>query len=97
MADFRVLLASAMGVAALGVAGCASTGEEAVMASAEGEGSDSDIICRRVHEVGSRLSSRQCKTREEWDREAEEAREAMERNDGRGIGDPGGPVFGPGF
>ncbi len=66
------------------------------VADADAGGAATDIICRRVHEVGSRLSSRQCMTRAEWDAQAEQAREAMERNNERGVGSAGGPVMGPG-
>ncbi len=96
MADIRILIASAVGVVSMGAAGCATTSDEMQMASADGEGQGSDLICRRIHEVGSRLSTRQCKTREEWDAEAEAAREAMERNGRIGVGDAGGPVMGGG-
>lgn len=79
MIDLRILgLAAAMAV--LGASGCASTGD-GTMEMAEGEGDPSEVVCRRIHEVGSRVASRECKTRAEWDREADEARDAMRRND----------------
>lgn len=79
MIDLRVLgIAAAMAV--LGASGCASSGD-GTMAMAEGEGDPSEVICRRIHEVGSRVASRECKTREAWDREADEARESMQRNE----------------
>ena len=61
------------------IGGCATTTDSGTeMASASS--SDAELICRRVHEVGSRLSSRACKTREEWDQEAAAAQEALERS-----------------
>ena len=72
------VIAALAGVACLMVGGCATTGSgETALAQ---NGSDQEeLICRRVHEVGSRLSSRACKTREEWENEAVSAQEAMER------------------
>ena len=92
MLDIKVLVAGFAATALFGVAGCATANEGTDVAAAEG--SDTDVICRRVHEVGSRLNSRRCQTRAEWDAEREAAQEALERTGNSRSVDPflpGGP------
>ena len=69
------VLGAAAGLLALSA--CASDPAEAELA--EAGGSPSDEVCRSVHEVGSRMAARVCKTRAEWDAESAAAREALER------------------
>jgi predicted outer membrane protein len=88
-------LALAAALSLLGATGCASApGGPAQMASADGESASDEVVCRRVHDVGSRLATRTCKTREQWDAEAEEAQDAMDRNNRNQSVDPFTPGFG---
>lgn len=78
-------------IGAGGLAGCATTQDETQVA----EGSGDRVICRHVHEVGSRLSSRVCRTQAEWEREALDAQQAMDEYDGtRNAIDPFPPTSG---
>jgi hypothetical protein len=72
--------AAALLIAAIVAAGCAASpstpddpGGEMV-ANSESEG----VICRRESQVGSRLGRTVCTTREQRERMAEEAREALQ-------------------
>jgi hypothetical protein len=42
------------------------------------EGDPNTVRCRSVRELGSRIPKRVCKTNEEWAREREAARQAMD-------------------
>jgi hypothetical protein len=47
------------------------------------------IVCRFVNSTGSRLSrEKECKTRAQWDHEAEDAQDDLARQTSRGTGDP---------
>lgn len=90
--DFRILIVGAASAGFLGLSGCASAPESTETASAEQDGEE--VICRRSHDVGSRLGARRCMTRAEWEAEAQEARDALERNSNNRTVDPfapGGP------
>lgn len=92
MLDFRWVAASISAAALLGASGCASTADETEMAANQDE--EADVICRRVHEVGSRVATRRCMSRAEWEAEAQEARDSLERNSNNRSVDPftpGGP------
>ncbi len=53
------------------LAGCAGTPETDDMVAAD---DSQTIVCRYVQEIGSRLSSRVCRTKEEWSGQSKEAR-----------------------
>jgi len=85
----KTLSLSAAMLALLGagsLAGCSATaGDETQLA----EGGEQRVVCSHVHEVGSRLSSRVCRTQAEWDEEARDAQEAMDEYEGtRGAPEP---------
>jgi hypothetical protein len=85
----KTLTLSAAMLALIGagsLAGCSATaGDETQLA----EGSDQRVVCRHIHEVGSRLSSRVCRTQAEWDEEASDAQRAMDEYEGtRGAPEP---------
>ncbi len=90
----KTLTLSAAMLALIGagsLAGCATTQDETMLA----EGNGDRVICRHVHEVGSRLSSRVCRTQAEWEEEARDAQQAMDEYDGsRGAPEPFMPSSG---
>ena len=58
--------------------GCASSSDTvSAGASAALEGDPDRIVCRRVKETGSRLSSKTCKTAREWEDERIRNQDAM--------------------
>ena len=53
------------------LAGCAATPEDGEMVAAD---DSQDVICRYVQEIGSRLSTRVCRTRAEWSGQSKDMR-----------------------
>ena len=50
------------------------------------------IVCKFINTTGSRLSrDRECRTRAEWERASEAARDDVERQEQRATGDPSNP------
>jgi invasion protein IalB len=48
------------------------------------------IICKFINTTGSRLSrDRECKTRAQWEHEADDTRDQIEQQEQRATGDPG--------
>ncbi len=88
----RFALASIMSAASLSVVGCATTEDGAETASADSEA----MICRRVESVGSRFAERVCRTRGEWEAEAEANREFLERAGRAEVGSDPADSFGGG-
>jgi hypothetical protein len=63
------------------IGGCASAPDEASAdggyASVEIEDDPDRLICKREKDTGSRLSTRICKTADQWERERIESQDAM--------------------
>lgn len=92
----KTLTLSAAMLALIGagsLAGCSATGGDETLLA---EGNGDRVICRHIHEVGSRLSSRVCRTQAEWEEEARDAQQAMDEFDAPRSVDPSGLSGGPG-
>jgi hypothetical protein len=87
----KIFATSGLMFAATMIAACASSPETTPSGygtSAAIEGDPDRMVCRRVKETGSRLSSRTCKSAREWEEERlrnqEEMRNAQRGGAGRG-------------
>ncbi|WBQ08996.1 hypothetical protein L2D01_08815 [Hyphomonadaceae bacterium ML37] len=87
----KTLSLSAAMLALLGagsLAGCSATaGDETQIAGAS---NGERVVCRRIHEVGSRLGGSVCRTEAEWEEEARDAQQAMDEFDAPRSVDPSG-------
>ncbi|NVJ60513.1 MAG: hypothetical protein HWE27_08985 [Gammaproteobacteria bacterium] len=63
-------------------AGCSSVGDGTQVASL----SDSDLVCKKVKKTGTNIPTRMCASKEEWDRQAEEAQAEMQRMQTKTMG-----------
>lgn len=81
---------------ASGLGACQTTGGEKPSAAADtaksekAAGDDDGVRCRRERQIGSRLMTTSCTTREQREREREEARHYMNRKADPGGANPGG-------
>ncbi|MEM6575482.1 MAG: hypothetical protein AAF736_14505 [Pseudomonadota bacterium] len=88
-------------ICATWLAGCASSGGEVADASAsttetekqliakQDTESTSDgrrLVCKREKPIGSNRVVKTCRTRDEWNADAQRTQRAMGRNMGRGVG-----------
>lgn len=80
MKPIMLAAASALMLGAGAMTGCATTQDETRLAEAGADNSER-VICRRIHEVGSRLSSRVCRTQAQWDDEAAGAQQRLDEYD----------------
>jgi hypothetical protein len=80
------LLTMATAVAAPAAAGAPTAQAQS---AAKSDKPEDKIVCRFVNSTGSRLSrEKECKTRAQWDHEAEDAQDDLARQTSRGTGDP---------
>jgi hypothetical protein len=57
--------------------------------AAKSDKPEDKVVCRFVNSTGSRLSrNKECKTRAEWDHEAEATQDDIEQQSARATGDP---------
>lgn len=57
---------------ALAISGAADTNEQPPTETAEvAKKSKPKLICRRIADTGSRLAQRECRTQEDWDKQAD--------------------------
>lgn len=67
------------GVALVMLAGCGSTSVSGRAQLAQADGDATEMICRTSHDVGSNMPVRECRTRGQWQAEADETRQSLEQ------------------